>query len=49
MVSIFRQFGKKVGAGSVRLSECNTLNPPEAKICRTRKRPWFAKAKAASW
>jgi hypothetical protein len=40
MVSIFRPFGND-GSEPVRCSypECNVLNPPEAKICWTCKRP----------
>jgi hypothetical protein len=40
MDSIFRPFGKE-GSEPVRCSypECNVLNPPEAKICWTCKRP----------
>jgi hypothetical protein len=40
MAPIFRPFGKE-GSEPVRCSypECNVLNPPEAKICWTCKRP----------
>jgi hypothetical protein len=49
MVSIFRPFEKE-GSEPVRCGypECNMLNPPEAKICWTCKRPLFAKGKAAN-
>jgi hypothetical protein len=46
MISIFRPFGKE-GPEPVRCGypECNTLNPPEAKICWTCKRPLVREGK----
>ena len=46
MVSIFRPFGKE-GLEPVRCGypECNTLNPPEAKICWMCKRPLVHESK----
>jgi hypothetical protein len=47
MVSIFRPFGKE-GPEPVRCGypECNTLNPPEAKICWMCKRPLVRESKS---